>query len=194
MSQRNCFLIKDARVHYVVLKQQPHHTPTRQKHPTTPPTRKNHRTPPGRRPCAGNQETNQHANVSLSQDPTVCQTHNNQTPNNPQRSVPTRPRGDAVLKPGSQAPIIGCFVDIPPLSNPPRNNRSRNGLFSSRHQRVPCGTPPVRVVLLRKEVIQPHLPVRLPCYDLVPIASPTFDHSLPCGLGHGLRVLPTFVT
>ena len=31
--------------------------------------------------------------------------------------------------------------------------------------------------LLRKEVIQPHLPVRLPCYDLVPIASPTFDHS-----------------
>ena len=48
--------------------------------------------------------------------------------------------------------------------------------------------------LLRKEVIQPHLPVRLPCYDFVPIASPTFDHSLPCGLGHGLRVLPTFVT
>jgi hypothetical protein len=34
-------------------------------------------------------------------------------------------------------------------------------------------------VLLRKEVIQPHLPVRLPCYDFVPIASPTFDHSLP---------------
>ena len=49
-------------------------------------------------------------------------------------------------------------------------------------------------VLLRKEVIQPHLPVRLPCYDLVPIASPTFDGSLPCGLGHRLRVLPTFVT
>ncbi len=34
-------------------------------------------------------------------------------------------------------------------------------------------------VLLRKEVIQPHLPVRLPCYDFVPIASPTFDGSLP---------------
>ena len=33
--------------------------------------------------------------------------------------------------------------------------------------------------LLRKEVIQPHLPVRLPCYDFVPIASPTFDSSLP---------------
>ena len=34
------------------------------------------------------------------------------------------------------------------------------------------------VVLLRKEVIQPHLPVRLPCYDFVPIADPTFDSSL----------------
>ena len=32
-------------------------------------------------------------------------------------------------------------------------------------------------VLLRKEVIQPHLPVRLPCYDLVPITNPTFDGS-----------------
>ena len=51
-----------------------------------------------------------------------------------------------------------------------------------------------RVVLfLRKEVIQPHLPVRLPCYDFTPIANPTFDGSLPKGLGHRLRVLPTFV-
>jgi hypothetical protein len=48
-------------------------------------------------------------------------------------------------------------------------------------------------VLLRKEVIQPHLPVRLPCYDFTPIADPTFDGSLPKGLGHRLRVLPTFV-
>jgi hypothetical protein len=50
------------------------------------------------------------------------------------------------------------------------------------------------VVLLRKEVIQPHLPVRLPCYDFVPIADPTFDGSFPYGLGHRLRVLPTFMT
>ena len=32
-------------------------------------------------------------------------------------------------------------------------------------------------MLLRKEVIQPHLPVRLPCYDLVLITDPTFDSS-----------------
>ena len=30
-------------------------------------------------------------------------------------------------------------------------------------------------ILLRKEVIQPHLPIRLPCYDLTPIIEPTFD-------------------
>ncbi len=43
--------------------------------------------------------------------------------------------------------------------------------------------------LPRKEVIQPHLPVRLPCYDFTPVTGPTFDGSLPCGLGHRLRVL-----
>ena len=48
--------------------------------------------------------------------------------------------------------------------------------------------------LPRKEVIQPQLPLQLPCYDFVPITSPTFDSSFPYGLGHRLRVLPTFVT
>ena len=33
-------------------------------------------------------------------------------------------------------------------------------------------------ILLKKEVIQPHLPVRLPCYDFTPITDPTFDGSL----------------
>ena len=33
-------------------------------------------------------------------------------------------------------------------------------------------------VLHRKEVIQPHLPIRLPCYDLTPIIEPTFDGCL----------------
>ena len=32
--------------------------------------------------------------------------------------------------------------------------------------------------LPRKEVIQPHLPVRLPCYDFVPITAPTIDGCL----------------
>ena len=33
-------------------------------------------------------------------------------------------------------------------------------------------------VLLRKEVIQPHLPIRLPCYDFTPVIAPTLDGCL----------------
>ncbi len=39
-----------------------------------------------------------------------------------------------------------------------------------------CGGGGTILVLLRKEVIQPHLPVRLPCYDFTPIADSTFDN------------------
>jgi hypothetical protein len=45
----------------------------------------------------------------------------------------------------------------------------------------------------RKEVIQPQLPLRLPCYDFTPITDSTFGRCLPCGLAHGLRVFPAFV-
>ena len=31
--------------------------------------------------------------------------------------------------------------------------------------------------LLRKEVIHPHVPVGIPCYDLTPVIGPTFDGS-----------------
>ena len=33
----------------------------------------------------------------------------------------------------------------------------------------------LRINLPRKEVIQPHLPVRLPCYDFTPVMKPTVD-------------------
>jgi hypothetical protein len=35
-----------------------------------------------------------------------------------------------------------------------------------------------RLSAFRKEVIQPHLPVQLPCYDFVPVTSPAFDGCL----------------
>ena len=46
--------------------------------------------------------------------------------------------------------------------------------------------------LPRKEVIQPHLPVRLPCYDFTPLTLHTFDASLT-RLGRRLRVQTTRV-
>ena len=54
---------------------------------------------------------------------------------------------------------------------------------SARNRGTWTGRPVMR--LLRKEVIQPHLPVRLPCYDLVLIASPPFDGSLHKGWATG---------
>ena len=36
----------------------------------------------------------------------------------------------------------------------------------------------VSVIFLRKEVIQPHLPIRLPCYDFTPVIEPAFGSSL----------------
>ncbi len=47
-------------------------------------------------------------------------------------------------------------------------------------------------VPLRKEVIQPHLPVQLPCYDFVPVASPTLG-SRVSSLNR-LQVWPTPMT
>ena len=40
----------------------------------------------------------------------------------------------------------------------------------------------------RKEVFQPHLPVRLPCYDLAPVISLALGRSCD---GHELQALPT---
>ena len=48
--------------------------------------------------------------------------------------------------------------------------------------------------LLRKEVIQPQVPLRLPCYDFVPITSLTLGRRLHCWLANALRAKPAFMT
>jgi hypothetical protein len=46
---------------------------------------------------------------------------------------------------------------------------------------------PVRACgfLHRKEVIQPQVPLRLPCYDFIPVTSHTLGPCPPCGLAPG---------
>ena len=51
--------------------------------------------------------------------------------------------------------------------------------------------PALSAAILRKEVIQPQVPLRLPCYDFTPVAKPTVVACLPCGLAQRLRVNPT---
>ncbi len=44
---------------------------------------------------------------------------------------------------------------------------------------------------LRKEVIQPQVPLRLPCYDFTPVTSHSLEPYLPCGLAQALLEQPT---
>ena len=46
-------------------------------------------------------------------------------------------------------------------------------------------------IFLRKEVIQPQVPLRLPCYDFTPVAELTVVRCPHCWLAHGRRVEPT---
>jgi hypothetical protein len=62
-----------------------------------------------------------------------------------------------------------------------RAKRSSNGRAA--HRSKNSGFP-------RKEVIQPQLPLRLPCYDFTPVTDPTLDGCPPCGLAHRLQVFP----
>jgi hypothetical protein len=112
------------------------------------------------------------------QDPTGCPS-----------SAPAAPR--PVPHPHSRGAVLGRRRPLPGRTR--QCLRPRAPHHHIRAARAPAPGCPGQA-LLRKEVIQPHLPVRLPCYDFVPIASPTFDGSPPHGLGHRLRVLPTFVT
>ena len=51
----------------------------------------------------------------------------------------------------------------------------------------------LRTCLLRKEVIQPLVLERLPCYDFTPITKPTFGRVLHFWLDYGLRVFPALM-
>jgi len=117
----------------------------------------------------------QHASSVFPQDPTVHRTPPRPTP--PTRTTPRQTHNQ------------GRTCQRSTHEPTPR----RTHAYDRGHTLQPTNNHK-RCELLRKEVIQPHLPVRLPCYDFVPIADPTFDSSPSHELGHRLRVLPTFVT
>ena len=73
----------------------------------------------------------------------------------------SHPRPDGSGRPSPPSGVMGADVTI-----------NLGGYLTLRPHRWP------RLPLPRKEVIQPHLPVRLPCYDFVPVTNPTFDGCL----------------
>ncbi len=118
----------------------------------------------------------------------------NNTPTPPTRSHPHKKgHRPVVSKPNSVSDDLApqprktgiplqhlMFVVAPDLTPLQRPGHLHESIRSPNPHTMWAGL--ILVVLLRKEVIQPHLPVRLPCYDFVPIADPTFDGSLPQGV------------
>ena len=78
-------------------------------------------------------------------------------------SLKTEDRTQSPPEPATTEPKLQC-------GNQPERTHQHTNWEWKQHNVTPT--------LLRKEVIQPHLPVRLPCYDFTPIADPTFDSSL----------------
>ena len=179
-----------------------HHQHNTKPQPT--PKRK-HVTPPCAARCSQPLSTNQtpHPTTKAGQQHTNPDTYRGATPTTGTASISGFPHtgrrddGPVVSKPNSVSdnssrPTVSptgvnvcCAPDPHPLQarGHPTN---RQVIGDSAQMRAGPGL----VVLLRKEVIQPHLPVRLPCYDFVPIADPTFDSSLP----QGVRPLASGVT
>ncbi len=137
-------------------------------HPTTKmeqqqtPTTPEHKTPGHHRPTPAANAT---ATAGLlSQSPIVCL-------DDPLTSI----LGEKPEPASQRKTFVVCTRPASTTENRPSHEPP-----SPRHP-ARCGPLLSLVVLLRKEVIQPHLPVRLPCYDFVPIADPTFDGSLHKG-------------
>ncbi len=99
----------------------------------------------------------------------------------------------AVFKVRGEAMRHGAELGLCPAPRPRPVSQNSTACAGPRTVRRPC---PVDVLgagaieerrrhpkmLPRKEVIQPHLPVRLPCYDFTPVTGPTFDGSFPRGV------------
>ena len=146
------------------------------------------------RPLFTKQTTTTHPNHHPPQGTAIHGSGKRQQPHTQQACGPVLPQPNSVpahthtphtSTPSTSTPCstqVQKFRSVPPMSTP----HTHHGC-----QGLPQHTPQptthnvtvnlfgvcLYVLLLRKEVIQPHLPVRLPCYDLVPITGPTFDGS-----------------
>ena len=159
----------NARVHYTV-----HNQPTHTHNPTPP--NNSEAEPQARQPGRTTPEPRQHATPHTHKarkghpPPADHHDHNSRNGPPPQRACllcqhrqPTTPASNTPTR-HDQLPLF-------------RKNSPQPAQTHQQPRQPRPGSHPHTIPILRKEVIQPHLPVRLPCYDFVPIANPTFDHS-----------------
>ena len=97
---------------------------------------------------------------------------------------------NSLIKKSRQPPALPCRLQHSTIGRKGLDRRVRDGYgyfpFTHRHRNcfifsIPS-PPPVEqkcnpYSFLRKEVIQPHLPIQLPCYDFTPVISPAFGSS-----------------
>ena len=57
--------------------------------------------------------------------------------------------------------------------SPVMKGHEDDGMFFGTDEALPGASPGAFGHILRKEVIQPQVPLRLPCYDFTPVADPT---------------------
>ncbi len=85
---------------------------------------------------------------------------------------------------GSLVGLVGLEPTTPALSRRCSNQlsyRPKPSKLSSRrcHPTTDkCGRSNLNCLFSRKEVIQPHLPIRLPCYDFTPVTNPAVVSAL----------------
>ena len=68
--------------------------------------------------------------------------------------------------------VFGMGTGVSPRRIATGNLVINSFLITKQHNQLPY-----LFLFLRKEVIQPHLPIRLPCYDFTPVTSPAFGSS-----------------
>ena len=124
--------------------------------------------------------------IQITNNPPHTPKHPKEEPLRPGMQATTTTRGGrshgVEREPDSVLARITFYAQPKHAPTPTTHIRWRTHAGTRKQTKAPTHRTDTMIVshkngLPRKEVIQPHLPVRLPCYDFVPIANPTFDHS-----------------
>ncbi len=113
---------------------------------------------------------------------------------NPSCDGPPSAGSIAISRVDSSYPTITTAIrcQIANTCSPSGNQRERSQTMQGGRLPRTFDESPEELTLTRhsgKEVIQPQVPLRLPCYDFAPVTTLAFGGLVPCGFRHRLRAL-----